>query len=378
MRLRVFVGRTEKGKPIQVSRTIAVTGQREANRALDELKKEVVAGEHGGSSATLKRQLEEYVGEMPRLGRSPRTIEEARRFVNNVLPLDLGAIPINRLTGRDLDRFYKTLGEEGKSPGTIRRYHAVMSAALSQAVKWSYLDRNPAARATIPKPDSDELQVPSIDDVSKLVAAAMADNPIYGTLIRLAVFTGMRRGELCGLRWSDVEPGVLRVRRAVYRLKGVTGEKTPKSGKPRPVVLAPGSAAVLEQWHSACETRAAGVGGLAQDPYVFSSFPDGSRPLNPDTVSARTSRGSPIASSSICTCTAFGTSPPRSSSPAVWRRTTSPRFSVTPTLPSRCGGTGTQPMSARRKRRQYWLASFRRRSRRGLRFSSLGQRRPGP
>ena len=51
--------------------------------------------------------------------------------------------------------------------------------------------------------------MPSIDEVSKLVGAAMADNPIYGTLIRLAVFTGMRHGQLCGLRWSDVEPGVL-------------------------------------------------------------------------------------------------------------------------------------------------------------------------
>ncbi len=81
-----------------------------------------------------------------------------------------------------------------------------MSAALSQAVKWSYLDHNPAARATIPKPPADEVKVPSIDEVSKLVGTAMADKPIYGTLIRLAVFTGMRRGELCGLRWTDVEP----------------------------------------------------------------------------------------------------------------------------------------------------------------------------
>jgi integrase len=288
-RLRVFVG-TVNGRPRQVSRTVTVSGQREANHRLDELKAEVVAGYHQGSESTLKRLLEEYVAEMPRLRRSPRTIEEARRFVNNVLPPELGQIQIGVLTVRDLEKFYESVDPFGKRTGTVQRYHAVISAALNRAVKWGYLELNPATRASFAKPEEKDIEIPTVQVVTQFVGAAMTDNLIYGTLIRLAVFTALRRGELCALRWADIGPDAIRARHSIYRASGVTGEKTTKSGKGRTVAIAPGPALVLEQWRRTCEASAAAVGGLTRDAFVFSSFPDGSRPLNPDTVSSYVSR----------------------------------------------------------------------------------------
>ncbi|WP_448937135.1 hypothetical protein, partial [Escherichia coli] len=93
----------------------------------------------------------------------------------------------------------------GLAPATVRQYHAIVSAALSQAVKWGWIDRNPAARATPPQiRHRATTTLTSADLRTMLKAAEERQDEILATAIALAALTGARRGELCGLRWSDV------------------------------------------------------------------------------------------------------------------------------------------------------------------------------
>ena len=135
---------------------------------------------------------------------------------------EFGDLPITQLTPRMLDEWYRKLatgeGRDRKLKATsIRRHHAILSSSLSQAVRWGWIERNPAERSQPPSMERVELQVPTPDEVRRLLAAAQARGPNWGMLLSLAVLTGGRRGELCGLRWIDVEGDTLRFRRSLYQ-----------------------------------------------------------------------------------------------------------------------------------------------------------------
>ncbi len=106
-------------------------------------------------------------------------------------------------------------------------------------------------------------------------------------LLSLAVLTGARRGELCAMRWTDVEGDTIRIRRSLYRAGTDRGEKSTKGGRERWVVVAPAGRTLLEAWHGRCSEVAAAVDvRLVPDAFVVSPVPDGSRPVNPETFSS--------------------------------------------------------------------------------------------
>jgi integrase len=97
----------------------------------------------------------------------------------------------------------------------------------------------------------------------------------------------MRRGELCGLRWSDVnlERGDLEVSRAVILAPGGLAEKTTKTGRVRPVALDEVGVALLVEYRASVDAWARAAGAvISRDSYVFSPYFDGSKPFRPDNV----------------------------------------------------------------------------------------------
>lgn len=93
----------------------------------------------------------------------------------------------------------------------------MLSASPGQAVRWGWLDRNPSERAQPPRLGQASLRVPTSDEVQALLARAQEDSDQSGMLVALALLTGARRRELCGLRWPDIHGGAIRIRRSVYR-----------------------------------------------------------------------------------------------------------------------------------------------------------------
>ena len=292
---RVFI-RTDRatGKPIQLERTIHARTKAEAQRQLAAFIVEVQADPPAGSSATVRTTVEEWIRHIEARGRAPRTIEEARRTLEREIGPALGAIPVGKLSTRDVDEWIGRMSTgDGRprplKPSTITRHVGVLRAALTQAVTWEWIERNPVARAELPRTSRQAVRVPSAEDVRRLVLAADERDSTWGLLVRLAVLTGCRRGELCGLRWEDVDTaaGVMRIRRSIYRAGGATGIKAPKSGRERIVPLDPVTEAVLaERLAQAIDTAAEIDVELRPDAYVASRWPDGSRPINPDTFTS--------------------------------------------------------------------------------------------
>jgi len=291
--LRVFVGRDPvTGRPRPATQTVDAKSRKQAQAKLNTFISECAAKSKPGTSATVEVILAEWLQHSEARGRSPKTIHEAKAAIDKVLVPELGAVPAKDLTPHHLDQLYLKLSTgQGRarplSPASVRRYHAVMSAALTQAVKWGWLERNVAERATPPVAAPAVLRVPTTAEVKELVAAATKRGRKWGALLALALATGMRRGELCALRWTDIDGSVIRVQHSLYRAGTERGEKGTKGGRERWVTFGPVAVAFLEDWRAECERAALEAGvELVPDAFVVPALPDGSRPVNPDTLSS--------------------------------------------------------------------------------------------
>jgi integrase len=174
------------------------------------------------------------------------------------------------------------------SAATIRQIHAVLSGAFATAVRWEWIDRNPAATAKLPRVRPRTATSPDPADVAKVIAAARASGQdLLALYLWLAAVTGARRGELCALHWADLD-----LRRAVVRIAhsysvagGAKVRKDTKTHQDRSLAIDEITATVLAERRQAVADRLGQVGvELPLDSYVFSSDPLGERPWNPDWV----------------------------------------------------------------------------------------------
>jgi integrase len=83
--------------------------------------------------------------------------------------------------------------------------HALIGAALAQAERWDMVEKNVARRASPPAVHASPVEAPDLDQVRALIAEVEASDPMIVALLAIAALTGARRGELCALRWSDVD-----------------------------------------------------------------------------------------------------------------------------------------------------------------------------
>jgi integrase len=178
----------------------------------------------------LQSWLEDVAGPAVR----PSTRESYESLVRvRVLP-HLGSVKLSEVTPQRLQALYSSLSASGLSPASVGRTHAVLHAALKQALLWNLIPRNPAAAARPPSAPRSEMQTLTRDEVQRLVAAA--GDATFRCLYLLAATAGLRRGELVGLRWSDIDldRGQLTVLRTAQRIKAegiVFGEPKTKAGR---------------------------------------------------------------------------------------------------------------------------------------------------
>jgi integrase len=130
---------------------------------------------------------------------------------------ELGKVQLAKLTPLQVQRFYGKLLDDGLSKSTVNNIHAMFHRALSQAMKWGLLTRNVTEMTEPPTRTKREYIVWTGDQVRSFLAVAERDE--YAALWRLAVYTGMRRGELLGLKWEDIDlnKAVLSVKRTYSR-----------------------------------------------------------------------------------------------------------------------------------------------------------------
>ena len=183
--------------------------------------------------------LTKWLGHIEARGRAPKTIDENRREIESRIRPRLGHIYISSLTAEDLDSAYSVWLDE-LSPSSVHRHAAVISAALTQGVKWGWLDTSPATKASSPSAAATrELVTPTTEQVAKLIKAAQSDDPVMAAAIALAFVTGARRGELAALRWSDIDldTGTVRIERSLTQVGKILTEKGTKTNRGRTVAI---------------------------------------------------------------------------------------------------------------------------------------------
>jgi integrase len=218
---------------------------------------------------------------------APKTAYNYRRLHERYIRDGLGRRPIEKIGPVDLDDLYARLRADGLSTKTVRNVHALLRRALTQAVRWGWIRHNPATLATPPRSRSPRLSPPSAEDVQRILTAAFESDPALGTFVFLAATTGARRGELDGLRWSDVdfEKRQLFIERSVFAVNGTTSTKSTKTDRARRIALGAATLAVLRR-HRDLTLQILG-GGFTDDDLTWLFPGTNGRPLHPDTLTQR-------------------------------------------------------------------------------------------
>jgi integrase len=295
-RLRVFAGRRANGTPIQITKTIHAPGEnpkpgagsRLADSELAKMVAKVAKGDTATSTKTVGTLLTEWLAHCESLGRSPTTMREYKRLTEQTVRPEIGHLRLSKLSTRDLDLLYAKLTEKGNKATTVRRVHALISAALHQAERWGYVDRNVAGRASPPPVHAAQVEAPTPAEVQTILVAAEAVEPTLAVLLLLAALTGARRGELCALRWPDIDfdAGTLTIARSIFEVAGGGwAEKGTKTHQARTIGLDDLGLVALRRHRSAVDALADRLDlEVLAEGFVFSRSPVGAEPIRPDVV----------------------------------------------------------------------------------------------
>jgi len=220
---------------------------------------------------------------------TPLTRAADQGYIDKRIVPALGKIRLDRLKASDLDRAYTGWLDEGLAPATVRKMHAIISSALHQAVKWEWIDRAVSELASPPSTKPTITRFITPDELVKLIQAAREVNPTLAMAISLGAVTGARRGELCALRWSNVDfdTATLTIRQSLSVLKGAQIELgETKTHQVRRLILDAGTLRLLEWWREQQEdlARRASV-ALDRDPYILTNDHRGRSPILPNTIS---------------------------------------------------------------------------------------------
>ena len=227
----------------------------------------------------LERWLDDYISTQVRA-----TTLEAYRQRGKHLINALGHIPLSELRPEHIHQYYR---EKSRflSASTLIKHHNLLREALSHAVKWQNVVRNVAQAVDPPRVNRKEMKALTGSEVHRLLEACI-DKPWY-PIFHTLTWTGLRRSELLGLRWRDVDllMATIRVVQTLQQLN--TGEfifQDPKTSKGRrSIALSPASCLVLSAHREKQERDAEALGAPLTDETLVFSHPDGS-PRVPSTL----------------------------------------------------------------------------------------------
>ncbi len=277
------------GRRRQISRSVRGS-KRDAQQVMNALVAEADAGGFIGTSTTFEQLCIQWLA-LAENDLSPTTLRRYENLLSKRILPALGSRRVNSIRTVDLDRLYLGLSNDvGLAPATVRQAHAVIRRAFRQAVRWGWIATNPATNATPPRLVRADLSPPNVDQVGKLLQQASTDDPDLGRFLHVAASTGARRGEICALRWRnlDAKLNTLTIERSIIEIPGGIAEKDTKNHANRRMALDPGTLSVLEEQRRDALKRAAQSGAkLTDESFIFSREPDGLIPWIPGNVTRR-------------------------------------------------------------------------------------------
>ena len=194
-----------------------------------------------------------------------RTYERYESLVRVHIVPSLGRVKLKNLTPAHVRGLYREKLDSGLAPRSVLHIHRTLSRALKQAMDDGLIPRNAAASVKPPQPRREEIKPLSRDQVRTFLQAVSGDR--LEALYVLAVTAGLRRGELLGLKWEDLDldAGMLQVRRTLSETRNGRVFEPPKSGKGRSIRLTSRAVAALRTHRARQAEEKLRLGPLWQD-----------------------------------------------------------------------------------------------------------------
>ena len=241
--VRVYSGRTQDDKVITRCKTVtppAGMGKKKAEKWVQEqavlFEQQVTNGLVPDSDMLLDDLIDRWFEEYANKQLKAKTLYNYRRMRGRI-SAGLGHLKVSAAVGLAFSKaFVEHTKKDGKlNNNSVIRYQAMLSSIFKKGVQWGLINENPCSRAEHPKAEEIDVWVLTEEEIPKLLDA-LSDAPAHFSVItQLALLTGARRGEICGLRWSDIdfEKGTLSIKRTVQFIPGegivFTSPKTKRS-----------------------------------------------------------------------------------------------------------------------------------------------------
>ena len=249
-------------------------------------------------SFTVGSWLEIWMENYAKVRLRPSTFKTSQGFLKNHIKPQIGSIPLAELTSLDLQRFYKHLLEGGRvdrieakkkpkglAPKTVRNIHQMIGSAYNLAMEQKLVNKNPTQGCALPKVEHKEMKTLTADQLSAFFREAK-ETGVY-ELYYLDLATGLRRGELLGLKWSAVDFEKNRVHicnNVLYAPDRGIYEDTPKTAtSDRYITLPAETMQLLRTYRAWQNTERLRLGEFYENQgFVFSQ--ENGSPMHPDSV----------------------------------------------------------------------------------------------
>ena len=190
--------------------------------------------------------------------------------------------------GEPADALFEPTGnDKGLSAKTILHHHRLISSILSTAVKWQVIFSNPCERVDPPKVENKEAVYLDEEQTAQLLEALEGESLQHQVIVKLLLYTGMRRGELCGLEWDDIDfdSSTIRVQRSSLYMSGVGvfTDETKNESSQRVMKVSDEAIEMLRVFRSAQRKERLRLGDQWQDSgRIFTTW--NGAPIRPDTI----------------------------------------------------------------------------------------------
>ena len=257
---RIVVGHKEDGKPI--FRSVFARMQKELMDKLHaqiKVHRDVELTE--GYDLTLAQWLDRWLDEYKAYTIRASTLQGYKRLVKNYIIPHLGDKKLGAITTADLQKLYNWLRENGRihehyqkgdalSDSVVRGIHMLLHQAMDAAVQQRLVAKNPTNGTVIPKNNYAPKQILTESQLTAFLDVVKQD-PVWSDFFYTELTTGLRRGEICGLRWQDFDEktGRLQIRRSVTTKEGggvSVGQTKTKTGI-RTIQLPPSTVELLTE-----------------------------------------------------------------------------------------------------------------------------------
>ena len=280
---RIVVGHKNNGNPIY--RYVLAKTQAELTQKLHDIIETYRDADLSEEcNMLLSEWLEKWINEYITCYVRPNTLFSYTAMINNQINPYLGNRPLSALTTQEIQKFYNAIKKNGrvksdKKHGTeiadsmVRKVHLMLHEALDMAVKQRLLVSNPTNGTTLPKNNYAPKQILNDKQLNRFIEAIKTDKR-WCDFFYTEITTGLRKGEICGLKWEDFDEqyGTLKIKRSIGKtVNGVMliGETKTETGS-REILLPPSTVELL---------RRRKISSVSE--WIFPNLRDAEKPMNP-------------------------------------------------------------------------------------------------